>query len=1030
MRKLTRLLIAALFLQILVGGEPAQAVHAPIKMNSVTASGVDVTVKWSYPDLGKKDSYMVEFSKVSTGKAFRVIKTRSTGIIAKLDPFTKYAVRVRNSAKTNSWTVIRTFTTKSDPVSGLVVTNTLHTTSDLSWNPVAGATSYDIIQDDNLLASVVTTKYTLTNLKPGSKSAVLIRPKSGLIVGTSSPAITVVSLNSAPSKFASSLVTSTGSTLSWEPILGADSYNLYANKKLLINTKLTSYQAVGLLPGTTVAYSVAAVFGGLAAQSSEPIEVTTLIETPATPTLQAVTSNSVTANWKVDPNATSYEVVLFDSTGTNALLTNSVDGSLSSTTFSGLSVQTSYTVGIKNLYGGTSSKQSALATFTTPKPSLTGLAVSNITTTSATLNWYPMPGVLTYEVYRDGILIPAATSALTTASVSYTFTSLAPGNTYKFAVRASYIDGFKTAQFTDFAELTQTLVIDPAFAPVSTSAPVITLPYASVPIVGATLSASTGLWSSVPLVSTYAYQWQRSLDGGSTWANLVGENRSTYKVVASDYAFRLRIRVSATNLNGSTSANSATSSAVAETYNVQIPVVRGTLVSGQLLEVTDGTWSSDYPLTFRYQWNKNGSAISGENSPSYTLVDGDINATITVSVIAYSSLGSVSAESTIRTAVAAAGNTVAPVISGTVRPYSTLTTTDGTWLKSPTITYQWQRSLDGMLWNNIASATNSTYTVTLTDVGFYIRSQVFGSRTVSTTYKYTAPSLATVVVPALIAVSTSAPVISGSWTTGSSLTTTNGVWTSSGSYTYQWQRSADNSTWNPISGATSNTYLLVNADASNYIRVQVYLTGSSGADGVAYSVSTAKVGAPYNTAAPAISGSLRVGVALTVSDGTWSGSPTLTYQWQTSSDGIAWANIGSATNSSYTPTHTIANLRLRAIVSATNATDSVTATSQVVQGFLAPIATAIPVVSGTVQSGQTLTTTEGTWPSTSAGYVYSWHRSSDGGVTWTNIAGQTSTTYVLVAGDVGYRIRSQVTVTTNAGSSTAYSLPTIAVAPA
>jgi fibronectin-binding autotransporter adhesin len=284
----------------------------------------------------------------------------------------------------------------------------------------------------------------------------------------------------------------------------------------------------------------------------------------------------------------------------------------------------------------------------------------------------------------------------------------------------------------------------------------------------------------------------------------------------------------------------------------------------------------------------------------------------------------------------------------------------------------------------------------------------------------------------LTAVSSSAPVVSGSWTTGSTLTTTNGVWTSSGTFTYQWQRSTDNSTWSSITGATSSSYVLTSADATPpaYVRVQVYLTGASNADGVAYSVATAKVGAPYNTAAPAISGSLRVGVALTSSDGTWTGSPTFAYQWQTSSDGIAWANIDGATSSTYTPTYTIANLRLRVSVSGVNATDTATVTSQVVQGFLAPVASAIPSISGTVQSGSTLTTTSGTWPSTSSGYVYSWHRSSDGGVTWTDIAGQTSTTYVLVAADVGYRIRSQVTISTNAGSSTAYSLPTVAVAPA
>jgi hypothetical protein len=783
-----------------------------------------------------------------------------------------------------------------------------------------------------------------------------------------------------------------------------------------------------LAPGSVSDFSVTPVAGSIQGTGSQIISVTTLIDTPKAPTVSAITFNSATINWVVDVNASKYELVLYDAKGIDEIALRSVEGSLGSTTLINLLPLTSYTVGIKSIYGETSSKQSPLASFTTLKPAITNVVTSNVTTTSTTLNWYPLAGALTYEVYKDGIMIPTATAALTVNSVSYTFLGLFPGNAHKLAVRASYYDGNKQIVFTDFAEITQTQLVDPNFTPVSIQAPVIVLPYASVPIVGATLSVTNGIWTGMPLYTNISYQWQRSLDNGVSWTNLAGQTSSTYKVVASDYAFRLRARVTATNLNGPTAVSTATSGVVAESHNIQIPLIRGALVVGQLLEVTDGVWASDYPLTFRYQWNRDGVAITNQTSPSYTLVAADVDKPITVSVIAYSALGSVAASSNVRTSVAAAGNSVAPVVTGTVKVNETLTSSSGTWLNSPTITYQWQRSSDGIFWNNIPSATNSTYVVTVGDIGYFIRSQAFGTKTIApTTYVFTASSSSTIAVSG--AISTSAPVVSGSWTTGSTLSTSNGSWTSSGSFTYQWQRSTDNSTWASIAGATSSSYVLTADDASKYVRVQVYLASSSGSDGVAYSVPTAKVGAPYNTVAPAITGTLRVGVAQTVSNGTWSGSPTFTYQWQTSADGIAWANIAGATTASYTPTYTIANLRLRSVVSATNAVDTATATSQVVQGFLAPIATAIPAISGTVQSGQTLTTTDGTWPNTSSGYIYSWHRSSDNGVTWTNIGGATASTYDLVAGDVGYRIRSQVTVMTNAGSTTAYSLPTVAVAP-
>jgi hypothetical protein len=136
-----------------------------------------------------------------------------------------------------------------------------------------------------------------------------------------------------------------------------------------------------------------------------------------------------------------------------------------------------------------------------------------------------------------------------------------------------------------------------------------------------------------------------------------------------------------------------------------------------------------------------------------------------------------------------------------------------------------------------------------------------------------------------------------------------------------------------------------------------------------------------------------VGVEHSVSSGTWSGSPTYTYQWQTSSDGIVWTNVGSAISSTYTPTYSVANSKLRAVITALNAVDSATAVSQVIQGFLAPTASVLPAInsSGAIQVGQTLTTTTGEWPG-SPTFTYQWQRSSDGGATWSYIGVVTANT--------------------------------------
>jgi hypothetical protein len=359
-----------------------------------------------------------------------------------------------------------------------------------------------------------------------------------------------------------------------------------------------------------------------------------------------------------------------------------------------------------------------------------------------------------------------------------------------------------------------------------------------------------------------------------------------------------------------------------------------------------------------------------------------------------------------------------------------LSVSSGTWLNlenDSTATYQWQSSTDGVLWNNISGATSATYVLQQAQVGLFVRAQVF--QTKSTYNAVLANSAATAAVPALNLTNTVAPSVSGSWTVGTSISASTGSWSTSGTFTYQWQSSSDNSTWADIASATSSSFTLTSSEASKYVRVQVVNSSSAGA-GIAYSVSRSKVGAPYNTALPLVTGTVKIGSTQTVSTGTWSNTPTAySYQWQKSSDGISWINLSGETASTYSPTFDVANLQIRVSVGAGNAVETSTVTTAVVSGFLPPQASVIPAITGTKTVGQTLTTSTGTWPGTSDSYVYQWQRSSDSGVTWTNISGSTSSTYVLVAGDAGYQIRSQVSLTTNAGSSSAYSLPTTGIAP-
>ena len=96
----------------------------------------------------------------------------------------------------------------------------------------------------------------------------------------------------------------------------------------------------------------------------------------------------------------------------------------------------------------------------------------------------------------------------------------------------------------------------------------------------------------------------------------------------------------------------------------------------------------------------------------------------------------------------------------------------------------------------------------------------------------------------------------------------------------------------------------------------------------------------------------------------------------------------------------------------------------------APSNTAPPVVSGTPEIGKELTTTNGTWSSsTTLSFTYQWRRCDKTGGSCANISNATDNNYKVQGEDGDNTLRAVVTAKNSDGSDTATSVPT-AVVPA
>jgi hypothetical protein len=191
--------------------------------------------------------------------------------------------------------------------------------------------------------------------------------------------------------------------------------------------------------------------------------------------------------------------------------------------------------------------------------------------------------------------------------------------------------------------------------------------------------------------------------------------------------------------------------------------------------------------------------------------------------------------------------------------------------------------------------------------------------------------------------------------------------------------------------------------------------------------------APSNTSPPTVTGSVKVGQTLTVSNGTWTGSPTsYTYQWQRCTSSTSCTDIDNAVGQSYLVKNADGGTQLKAVVNAINADGKTSAASNptaTVPATGLPVATVRPSVTGDAIVGQTLTAQNGNWSGAPTAYTYQWLQCDRFGGSCVVIPGATGKTYGVRFNDVYGTLRVEVTAKNANGSTTRRSTPSDVVQP-
>jgi|GEM_PF-777171 len=408
--------------------------------------------------------------------------------------------------------------------------------------------------------------------------------------------------------------------------------------------------------------------------------------------------------------------------------------------------------------------------------------------------------------------------------------------------------------------------------------------------------------------NTYTYQWQSS-ENGTTWSNILNANGADYtpgNLIKTTYYRLITYSNGAQGISNTATITvypQLTSSISPASQSINYNTAPGTLTN------TRGGGNGTY--TYQWQVSTNNSTwtnIPGATSQNYT--PGNLTGTTYYRVVTTSNNASVTSNT--------ATITVYPELITSINPVSAVINYDSTAGElintvsggTGTYSYQWQRSTDGSNWSNIPGASSQNYAPGRLTVTTYYRVITNSNGALDTS------NIAAIYVYGQLVASISPASISINYNSlpGQLTQYRNG---GNGSYTYQWQSSSDNVSWNDIDGATSRDYTPGRLTDTTYYRVITSSNGTTVTSNTSAVIVYGKLTSSVTPPSASISYDSSPGQLTNTVSG---GNGTYSYQWQRSTDNINWSNISDAVSQHYTPGKLTSTAYFRVVTASNGAT--------------------------------------------------------------------------------------------------------------